>query len=72
MAAKKKAASVNGKFAQLKDTTGSFVDPVTGWSLTRDEVAAWPDNPGASTQEWIQRGHIIEADAPTDEAEPTE
>lgn len=66
MATKRKAASAEGKWAQLKDATGSFVDPITGWQLTRAEVAPWPENPGALTAEFIQKGHIIEADAPTD------
>ena len=44
---------------QLKDTSGSFFDPATGFSLTRDEVKELDDR-GSLTLQFKQAGHIVE------------
>ena len=44
---------------QLKDTSGSFFDPATGFSLTRDEVKDLDDR-GTLTSQFKHAGHIVE------------
>ncbi len=67
--AKAKAPVEGGLLVQLKDTDVSFVDPQTGWTLTRDEVKPWPENPGAFTRALKEKGKIIEVEAEV-QAEP--
>lgn len=62
MAKAKAKALSHGVQVQLKNTEVSFVDPNTGWTLTRDEVKPWPDNPGPATLALKEKGQIIEAE----------
>lgn len=70
--AKAKAPVEGGVLVQLKNTEVSFADPSTGWTLTREEIKPWPDNPGAATLALKEKGQIIEVEAEATTPAPVE
>ncbi|MEW6351296.1 MAG: hypothetical protein AB1646_19755 [Thermodesulfobacteriota bacterium] len=48
----------------LRDPAGSFRDPESGFSITRDEVRAVPEPWGSLTNAWVASGGLILCDPP--------
>ncbi|MGC8602142.1 MAG: hypothetical protein ACP5VS_00470 [Desulfomonilaceae bacterium] len=46
-------------FIRLRNESGFFVDPETGFSLSFDQEKPLPDNLGKRTRDWISGGGLI-------------
>ena len=46
-------------FIRLRNVSGFFVDPETGFSLSSDQEKPLPDNLGKRTRDWLSGGGLI-------------
>jgi hypothetical protein len=46
-------------FIRLRNESGFFVDPETGFSLSFDQKKPLPDNLGKRTRDWISGGGLV-------------
>jgi hypothetical protein len=46
-------------FIKLRNESGFFVDPETGFSLSFDQKKPLPDNLGKRTRDWISGGGLV-------------
>jgi hypothetical protein len=46
-------------FIRLRNESGFFVDPETGFSLSSDQEKLLPDNMGKRTRDWLSGGGLV-------------
>ena len=46
-------------FIRLRNESGFFVDPETGFSLSSDQEKPLPDNMGKRTRDWLSGGGLV-------------